>query len=144
LIYWTQGGRPRYKLYADEYQGVPVGNIWTDVPYLSAGDAERLGYPTQKPEALLERIIRTSSNEGGVVLDPFCGCGTAVAVAERLGRRWVGIDITHIAISLMKYRLHDTFGSQLSAYDVVGVPRDAPSARALAEESAHDGRYQFG
>ena len=143
VIYWTRNGRPRYKLYADEYQGAPVGNIWTDVPYLSAGDAERLGYPTQKPEALLERIIQASSNEGDVVLDPFCGCGTAVAVAERLGRRWTGIDITHLAISLMKYRLHNTFGEQLSEYDVVGAPLDVASARALAQESAHDGRYQF-
>ena len=142
IIYWTGSGRPRYKLYADEYEGAPLGNIWTDVPYLSAGDAERLGYPTQKPEALLERIIRASSNEGDVVLDPFCGCGTAVAVAERLGRRWVGIDITHLAISLMKYRLRDTFGDELT-YDVVGAPQDVASARALAEESAHGGRYQF-
>ena len=77
------------------------------------------------------------------MLDPFCGCGTAVAVAERLGRRWIGIDITHLAISLMKYRLNDTFGRDLSPYDVVGAPQDAASARALAEESAHDGRYQF-
>ena len=104
---------------------------------------ERLGYPTQKPEALLERIILASSNEGDVVLDPFCGCGTAVAVAERLGRRWTGIDVTHLAISLMKSRLHDTFGTQLSEYDVVGVPQDIASAKALAEESGHDGRYQF-
>ena len=142
IIYWTKSGRPRYKLYADEYEGAPVGNIWTDVPYLSAGDAERLGYPTQKPEALLDRVIRASSNAGDVVLDPFCGCGTAVAVAERLGRRWMGIDITHLAISLMKYRLHNTFGDQLS-YDVVGAPQDVASARALAAESEHDGRYQF-
>ena len=78
-----------------------------------------------------------------MVLDPFCGCGTAVAVAERLGRKWIGIDVTHLAISLMKSRLHDTFGTQLSAYDVVGVPQDIESARALAAESEHDGRYQF-
>ena len=143
VIYWTKSGRPRYKLYADEYQGAPVGNIWTDVAYLSAGDAERLGYPTQKPEALLERIIRASSNEGDVVLDPFCGCGTAIAVAERLGRSWIGVDITHLAISLMKGRLRDTFGKDLRPYDVVGAPQDLASARALAEESAHDGRYQF-
>ena len=77
------------------------------------------------------------------MLDPFCGCGTAVAVAERLGRRWIGIDVTHLAISLMKSRLHDTFGTQLSAYDVVGAPEDVASAKALAEASEHDGRYQF-
>ena len=143
VIYWTKSGRPRYKLYADEYQGAPVGNIWTDVAYLSAGDAERMGYPTQKPEALLERIIAASSNPGDVVLDPFCGCGTAIAVAERLGRRWIGIDITHLAISLMKGRLRDAFGAELSPYDVVGAPQDLASARALATESEHDGRYQF-
>ena len=109
----------------------------------SGAHRERLGYPTQKPEALLERIINASSNEGDVVLDPFCGCGTAIAVAERLNRRWIGIDITHLAISLMKSRLRDTFGSDLSDYDVVGVPQDVESARALAVESEHDGRYQF-
>ena len=91
----------------------------------------------------MERIIQTSSNEGDVVLDPFCGCGTAIAVAERLGRRWMGIDITHLAISLLKSRLQSTFGSKLSEYDVVGVPQDIESARALATESGHDGRYQF-
>ena len=100
-------------------------------------------YPTQKPESLLERVIIASSNEGDVVLDPFCGCGTAVAVAERLKRRWVGIDVTHLAISLMKHRLHDTFGSELSEYSVIGLPEDVSSARALATESEHDGRYQF-
>ncbi len=110
---------------------------------MTGSNKERLGYPTQKPEALLERIIQASSNEGDVVLDPFCGCGTAVAVAERLGRRWIGIDVTHLAISLMKSRLHDTFGTRLSAYDVVGAPQDIESAKALAAESGHDGRYQF-
>ena len=119
-----------------------VDDVW-ELPYLMPAANERLGYPTQKPEALLERVIRASSNEGDVVLDPFCGCGTVVAVAERLGRRWIGIDVTHLAISLMKSRLHDTFGTQLSEYDVVGVPQDIASAKALAEESGHDGRYQF-
>ena len=119
-----------------------VDDVW-ELTYLMPAAHERLGYPTQKPEALLERIIQASSKEGDVVLDPFCGCGTAVAVAERLGRRWIGIDVTHLAISLMKSRLHDTFGTQLSEYDVVGVPQDLASARALAEESAHHGRYQF-
>ena len=134
-------GVPRLKRYLDEQEGIPVGDTWDDIP-IAAG-RERLGYPTQKPEALLERIIQASSNEGDVVLDPFCGCGTAVAVAERLGRRWIGIDITHLAISLMKSRLRDTFGTQLSEYDVVGAPEDVASAKALAESSAHNGRYQF-
>ena len=100
---------------------------------------ERLGYPTQKPEALLERIIRASSNEGDVVLDPFCGCGTAVAAAERLNRRWIGIDITHLAITLIRHRLHDTFGDDLRPYDVIGEPTDVASAQALATQD----RYQF-
>ena len=78
-----------------------------------------------------------------MVLDPFCGCGTAVAVAERLKRKWIGIDVTHLAISLMKHRLHDTFGTDLSEYNVVGLPEDVESARALAEDSQNDGRYQF-
>ena len=135
--------RPRLKRYLDEMPGALPTNIWTDIPPINSQANERLGYPTQKPEALLERIIEASSNEGDVVLDPFCGCGTAVAVAERLKRRWIGIDITHIAVSLMKYRLRDGFGDQLSPYDVIGVPRDTASARALAQESEHDGRYQF-
>ena len=146
--FWNEGrlthretGMPRLMQFADDMPGVALQDLWDDIPPVLGN--ERLGYPTQKPEALLERVIRASSNEGDVVLDPFCGCGTAVAVAERLGRRWMGIDITHLAISLMKSRLHDTFGEQLSEYDVVGVPQDVESARALATESAHDGRYQF-
>ena len=134
-------GTPRLMHFADDMPGVPLQDLWDDIPHASGN--ERLLYPTQKPEALLERIILASSNEGDVVLDPFCGCGTAVAVAERLGRKWVGIDVTHLAISLMKSRLRDTFGTQLSEYDVVGVPQDIESARALALESGQDGRYQF-
>ena len=142
-IYYSRTGYPRQKLYLDESRGVPVQDMWYDISSLSGSHKERLGYPTQKPEALLERIINASSNEGDVVLDPFCGCGTAVAVAERLNRRWIGIDITHLAISLMKSRLHDSFGNDLRPYEVVGVPQDVASARALAVESEHDGRYQF-
>ena len=141
--------------------GQPVPDIWAYQPYtegtvfgredgvdadirwLSPTDQERLGYQTQKPEALIERILNASSEEGDVVLDPFCGCGTAVAVAERLQRDWIGIDITHLAISLMKNRLSDSFGDGLSDYEVVGVPEDVESARALALESVHDGRHQF-
>ena len=131
------------KVYLDDTEGKPLQNVWTDVPRIANTSPERLSYPTQKPEALLERIIASSSNEGDVVLDPFCGCGTTVTVAERLGRRWIGIDITHIAIALMKSRLHDTFADDLSPYAVVGDPKDVESARALAVESEHDGRYQF-
>ena len=134
---------PQLKRFLDELDGQATHELWADIPPINPQAKERLGYPTQKPEALLERIIQASSNDGDVVLDPFCGCGTAVAVAERLGRRWIGIDVTHLAISLMKSRLHDTFGTKLSAYDVEGVPQDVASAKALALESKHDGRYQF-
>ena len=140
---YTRNGTPEYIRYLDEMPGMPLQNVWTDVKPINSQARERLGYPTQKPEALLERIVNASSNEGDVVLDPFCGCGTAIAVAERLNRRWIGVDITHLAVSLMKYRLHDAFGERLSAYDVVGVPQDLASARALAEAGEHDGRYQF-
>ena len=146
LIHWParKSGWPAKKVYwEDTKRGRPVHSVWVDVPPINSQAHERLGYPTQKPEALLERIISASSNEGDVVLDPFCGCGTAIAVAERLGRNWIGIDITHLAISLMKSRLRDSFGSDLSDYEVVGVPQDVASAKALALESAHDGRYQF-
>ena len=140
---YSRDGVPRYKRYLDEMPGVPLQDVWTDIPPIGSRARERLGYPTQKPEALLERVILSSSNEGGVVLDPFCGCGTAIAVAERLNRRWIGVDITHLAVSLMKHRLADSFGERLSPYDVVGAPQDVASARALALASEHDGRYQF-
>ena len=141
-------GQPVLDIWA--YQPYTEGTVFgredgidADVRWLSPTDQERLGYQTQKPEALIERILNASSNEGDVVLDPFCGCGTAVAVAERLNRNWIGIDITHLAISLMKSRLRDSFGDELSKYEVVGVPEDVESARALALESEHDGRHQF-
>ena len=128
-------GIPRYKRYLDEQKGVPLGDFWSDIEFVAG--AERLGYPTQKPEALLERIISASSNEGDVVLDPFCGCGTTITVAERLKRRWIGIDITHLAITLIKKRLQDTFGEELAPYEVVGEPADVMGAAALAEVNRH-------
>ena len=139
-IYWPPNGEaPRFKQYLDEMSGIPVQNIWTDVDRLASHDRERLGYPTQKPETLLERIINASSNEGDVVLDPFCGCGTATVAAERLNRRWIGIDVTHLAITLVRHRLHDSFGDELRPYEIVGQPTDTGSAAALAEQD----RYQF-
>ncbi len=132
-------GRIQRKRFIDELKGKPVQNLWDDIGPIASQSKERLGYPTQKPEALLERIVQASSNEGDVVLDPFCGCGTTIAVAERLHRRWIGIDITHLAITLMKNRLEDAFGAELSPYEVVGEPQDVQSARALAEQN----RYQF-
>ena len=144
LVHWPAEGRvPQRKRYLDEDDAQPVQDLWLDINPIGARARERLGYPTQKPEALLDRIIQASSNEGDVVLDPFCGCGTAVAVAERLKRRWIGIDVTHLAVSIMKHRLHNAFGDDLSDYTVVGLPQDVESALALAEESEYDGRYQF-
>jgi site-specific DNA-methyltransferase (adenine-specific) len=137
-IFYTQNGIPRLKRYLDESGGLPVQDIWTDIEALRSWHKERLEYPTQKPETLLERIIRTSSNEGDLVLDPFCGCGTAVAVAERLKRRWIGMDITHLAIALIKQRLFDTFADELSPYEVIGEPVDVPGAEALARQNRHE------
>ena len=142
-IVFTRTGMPNYKRYLDDTPGRPTTDVWTDIFPVNSQARERVGYPTQKPEALLERIIRASSREGDLVLDPFCGCGTAVVVAERLNRRWIGIDITHLAMSLMKSRLRDSFGDELQPYQVIGLPQDVASARALAVESEHDGRYQF-
>ena len=152
------GGPPQYKQYLDG--GVQYQDIWAyqpgtrgvlhgtnagideDVKYLSSGK-EKLGYSTQKPLGLLRRIILSSTRENDVVLDPFCGCGTALEAAEQLNRRWIGVDITHLAVSIMKHRLHNAFGDDLSDYTVAGLPQDVESARALATESEHDGRYQF-
>jgi site-specific DNA-methyltransferase (adenine-specific) len=131
-------GRLRLKLYADKSLGLKAQNLWDDIPPIGAQAAERLGYPTQKPEALLERIIKASSNEGDTVLDPFCGCGTTVAVAQKLKRPWIGIDITFLAITLMKKRLLDAFGAEIQ-YKVVGEPKSLPDAAALAESDP----YQF-
>ena len=144
-ILLRRDGRPRkdgHKSYLHEAPGPVLQDIWTDIE-LGPTSGERLRYPTQKPEALLERIVNASSNEGDVVLDPFCGCGTATAASERLNRQWIGIDITHLAITLIRHRLHDTFGKDLRPYEVIGVPQDVESAKALAAESEHDGRYQF-
>ena len=137
---WHEPGKiPQRILYLDESKGALVQDHWEDINPINAMAKERLGYPTQKPEALLERIINASSNEGDVVLDPFCGCGTATVAAERLNRRWIGIDITHLAITLVRHRLHDSFGDQLRPYEIVGQPTDSGSAAALAEQD----RYQF-
>jgi DNA modification methylase len=139
IVQPAPGAVPRQKRYLDEMPGVPLQNLWDDISPINSQAQERLGYPTQKPEPLLERIIQTSSNEGDVVLDPFCGCGTTVAVAERLHRRWIGIDITHLAITLMRHRLQNAFGPNLSPYEVEGLPKDLESAELLA---MHD-RYKF-
>jgi len=129
-----------------EYKVNPLGKVpedWWFISALNRQSKERLGYPTQKPEALLERIIKASSDESDIVLDPFCGCGTSIAVAERLHRHWIGIDITHLAITLMRHRLQNAFGKELSPYEIIGQPKDLESAKVLARESEHEGRYQF-
>lgn len=134
------GGNLRLKMYLDESAGTRLQNLWGDIPPINSQAQERLGYPTQKPEALLERIIKTSSNEGDIVLDPFCGCGTTIAAAQKLNRTWIGIDITHLAISLIKARLLDTYGKKIeAAYKVIGEPEDLGGALQLAK----DDPYQF-
>lgn len=130
-------GRIRLKIYLDEVIGQPMQNLWDDISPLNSQAQERLGYPTQKPLALLERIINASSNPGDVVLDPFCGCGTAVHAAQKLGRQWVGIDVTHLAISLIEKRLNDAFPG--IKYEVHGTPKDLAGARDLADRD----KYQF-
>ena len=132
-----EGGVPRFKRYLDEMRGVAIQSIITDIPPLSAQSAERLGYPTQKPLALLDRIIGASSNDGDIVLDPFCGCGTTIHAAQKLKREWIGIDITHLAISLIEKRLKDAFPG--IRFEVHGTPKDLEGARALAAQD----KYQF-
>ena len=137
IIQTSPGSVPRYKRYLDEMPGIPLQDLWDDIQPLGAQAAERLGYPTQKPLSLLERIIQTSSNPGDFVLDPFCGCGTAIAAAQKLERKWIGIDITELSIALQKYRLEAMFPG--ITFRVVGEPEDIHDARKLAGAD----RYQF-
>jgi adenine specific DNA methylase Mod len=138
-IYWPkkEGGWPRLKRYLDEQEGVQVDSVWSDLPPINSQAAEALGYPTQKPLALLERIIAASSNEGDVVLDPFCGCGTAVDAAQKLNRQWIGIDVTHLAVSLIEKRMRDRYLG--ITFEVHGTPKDLDGARDLAKRDP----YQF-
>lgn len=139
LIHWPKdGGFPRRRAeepFNPDEREVTVGDVWTDIDRLNQTAKERLGYPTQKPLALLDRILGASSNEGDLVLDPFCGCGTTVHSAQRLNRRWIGIDITHIAISLIERRLKEAFPG--ITYEVHGVPKDIAGARDLGERDKH-------
>ena len=137
--YDASGRRLPSQVEEQESRGVRQDDVW-DIPRVPP--IQQL-FPTQKPDELLRRIIEASSDEGSLVLDPFCGCGTTITAAERLNRRWIGIDITHLAISIIRHRLHDSFGDNLRPYQVIGIPQDVASARALAVESEHDGRYQF-
>jgi DNA modification methylase len=135
-LHYSGTGYVRQKLYLDESKGVPVQDTWTDIPSLSGAHKERLGYPTQKPLALLRRIIDASTNPGDVVLDPFCGCGTTIdAAQESPERRWIGIDITHLSIGLIKHRLVDRYGPEIAkTYRVIGEPTTVDDARVLAKE----------
>jgi hypothetical protein len=140
VVQTRPGAVPQYKRYLDEMPGVSLQNLWADLPVLNNRSQEALGFPTQKPISLLERIIRVSSNEGDIVLDPFCGCGTAIVAAQATHRRWIGIDITHLAITVMKKRLEDTFGLKPNVdYGVEGEPVSLPDAKALAAADP----YQF-
>ena len=159
-IYWPpKGTMPRLKMYAEDAKGAPVQDVWTDIAAINSMAAERLGYPTQKPVALMERIISASSNPGDVVLDPFCGCGTTIDAAQRLGREWIGIDITQLAMTEIKVRLQNTYGEKtvffLRGSDskskpeemaegqilarIIGEPVSLPDAEQLAAED----KYQF-
>jgi SAM-dependent methyltransferase len=137
-IYWTRNGRPRRKNFLSDYEGTEVDNIWIDIHPLGQNQSEALGYPTQKPEDLLERILLASSREDDTVLDPFCGCGTAIAAAQKLKRNWIGIDITHLAIGLIKHRMADQFGDELE-YEVFGEPTTLEGAKELADMD----KFQF-
>lgn len=133
------GSVPRMKRYLDEQKGRPLSDVWTDIPPLNSRASERLGYPTQKPLALLERILALATDPDDVVLDPFCGCGTTVDAAQKLGRQWIGIDITYIAVDLIVKRLEHSYGTSiLDAIAIDGVPRDAAAAQALFDRNPFD------
>ena len=135
-------GRIMRKKYLDETKGPVLADLWTDISQLRGHDIEKLGYPTQKPVALLERIIAISCPEGGTVLDPFCGCGTAVAAAEKMNRSWIGIDVTHLSISLIKARMKRDFDLTVGKdYTEVGTPRDLDAAMYFA--GADPFQFQF-
>lgn len=135
--FWEKGilihrstGMPRLMQFADEMPGVPLQNDWQDIP--PAPRSEAMGYPTQKPLALLRRIIESSSNRGDLILDPFCGCGTTVHAATELGRRWIGIDVSYYAVRLIRRRLKANFGKSFEV-PIEGIPADLASAEALAK-----------
>lgn len=140
VVQTNPGTVPQMKRYLDEQRGIALSDVWTDIPPINSQAQERLGYPTQKPLALLERIINASSNEGDVVLDPFCGCGTAVDAAQKLGRQWIGIDVTHLSIGLIERRMKDRYGDALQ-YEVIGTPNDTDSALKLAADEPHQFQY---
>jgi site-specific DNA-methyltransferase (adenine-specific) len=138
IVQSKEGGVPALKRFLDEQEGNPVGDVWTDLLPVQSQAKETLGYPTQKPVALLERIVQASSNEGDIVLDPFCGCGTTIAAAQKLNREWIGIDVTHLSVGLQKLRLKDSFDLTAGKdYKVVGQPEDLDGAKELAEKDKY-------
>jgi len=140
LVVQSAPGRvPQLKRYLDEQRGLPLSDVWSDIAPLNSQAAERLGYPTQKPLALLDRLIKLTTSEGATVLDPFCGCGTTIDAAIKLNREWLGIDITYIAVGLIQARLKDTYGNEIAkTYKVEGIPRDLQGAQALFNASPFD------
>jgi len=141
-VHWPKkaGGMPRLKQYPEELPGVPLQDVWVDIPPMHNLSKERLGYPTQKPIALLQRIIEASSNPGDVVFDPFCGCGTAIDAAQHLRRRWIGIDVTYLAVDLICKRLRHSYGAAIAdSYRIKGIPTDLEGAYALF----HDNQFDF-
>ncbi len=139
VVQTAPGRVPQSKLYLDEQKGRTVDDVWVDISPINSQAKERLGYPTQKPLALLERIVAASSNEDDVVLDPFCGCGTAVDAAEKLHRQWIGIDVTYLAVDLIRKRMRHTYGDEIEqTYLVHGVPADSEGAAALFAENPFD------
>lgn len=132
-LHFTKAGGIRLKRYLDDIKGVAMQCLWDDIPPINSQAKERLGYPTQKPEALLDRIIKASSNERDLVLDPFCGCGTTIAVAEALRRKWIGIDITYLAIDVIKKRLEKNQIKEGKKFTIEGEPTDPYSAKKLAQ-----------
>jgi DNA modification methylase len=140
VIQTRKGAVPQYKRYLDEMPGVPLQNLWDDLPVLNNRSKEVLGYPTQKPLALLERIIKASSNPGDLILDPFCGCGTAIEAAQALDRRWIGIDVTVLALDVVERRLRRRFPMLQRGrdYQVTGIPLDVDGARRLFAEDPHE------
>ncbi len=146
-LYYTRSGFPKKIQYLDEMQGRPLQDIWNDINVISGMSKELLGYPTQKPEALLERILQASSNKGDLVADFFCGCGTSIAVAQRLKRNWIGVDISHLAIRLILDRLTNPYPARRAKiirenFHVTGFPRDIDGAKMLARET-DNGRFGF-
>jgi DNA modification methylase len=142
-IFWTKNDYPRFKRYLDEMPGMPLQNLWTNIQPIVSWSSEGLGYPTQKPLALMERIIQASSNEGDLVADFFCGCGTTIAAAQKLNRHWIGADISHLAVKLISKRLSDTYGPEIrNTFEIFGFPKDIASARELAA-NPDKGRFKF-